>query len=184
MQKTWVWSLGQEDPLEEGTATHSSIPAWRIPRTEGPGGSVHRVAKCLTGLSCEAQWLSACGHALRKLRVWRCKVLAPLAEVHNQGTVSVSPDSESSLTEKKAEFLNLGNLAYSTSAVLLCSQLPVLLARLLYILPLQSSFWSYLKRCLQDSVFILSQIKLQLYRPVDTAGEGEGRMNWESSIET
>ena len=33
-----VWSLGQDDPLEEGTATHSSILGWRIPRTEGPGG--------------------------------------------------------------------------------------------------------------------------------------------------
>ena len=33
-----VRSLGQEDPLEEGTATHSSILAWRIPRTEEPGG--------------------------------------------------------------------------------------------------------------------------------------------------
>ena len=32
-------SLGQEDPLEEGMATHSSILAWRIPRTEEPGGS-------------------------------------------------------------------------------------------------------------------------------------------------
>ena len=31
----WVQSLGQEDPLEEGMATHSSILAWRIPRTEG-----------------------------------------------------------------------------------------------------------------------------------------------------
>ena len=30
--------LGQEDPLEEGTATHSSILAWRIPWTEEPGG--------------------------------------------------------------------------------------------------------------------------------------------------
>ena len=29
-----VWCLGREDPLEEVTATHSSIPAWRIPRTE------------------------------------------------------------------------------------------------------------------------------------------------------
>ena len=37
-QETQVPSLGQEDPLEEGTATHSSILAWRIPRTEGPGG--------------------------------------------------------------------------------------------------------------------------------------------------
>ena len=33
----WVRSLGQEDPLEEGTATHSSILAWRIPMTEEPG---------------------------------------------------------------------------------------------------------------------------------------------------
>ena len=34
---TWVRSLGQEDPLEEGMATHSSILAWEIPWTEEPG---------------------------------------------------------------------------------------------------------------------------------------------------
>ena len=34
----WVQSLGQEDPLEEGMETHSSILAWRIPWTEEPGG--------------------------------------------------------------------------------------------------------------------------------------------------
>ena len=33
-----VLFMGQEDPLEEGTATHSSILAWRIPLTEEPGG--------------------------------------------------------------------------------------------------------------------------------------------------
>ena len=33
----WIQSLGQEDPLEEGIATHSSIFAWRIPWTEEPG---------------------------------------------------------------------------------------------------------------------------------------------------
>ena len=38
MQETWVRSLSQEDPLEKGIATHSSILAWRIPRTEEPGG--------------------------------------------------------------------------------------------------------------------------------------------------
>ena len=38
MLKTWVQSLGREDPLEEGTATHSSILAWEIPWTEEPGG--------------------------------------------------------------------------------------------------------------------------------------------------
>ena len=37
MQKTWVQSLGQEDPLEKGMATHSSILAWEILRTEEPG---------------------------------------------------------------------------------------------------------------------------------------------------
>ena len=37
-QKTQVQSLNQEDPLEEGMATHPSIPAWRIPWTEEPGG--------------------------------------------------------------------------------------------------------------------------------------------------
>ena len=37
MQDMWVWSLGQEDPLEKGKATHSSNLAWRIPWTEEPG---------------------------------------------------------------------------------------------------------------------------------------------------
>ena len=45
VQKTWVLSLGQEDPLEKRMATHSSIPAWRIPWT------VHGVAKNQTQLS-------------------------------------------------------------------------------------------------------------------------------------
>ena len=35
--ETWVPSLGREDPLEEEMATHSSVLAWRIPRTEEPG---------------------------------------------------------------------------------------------------------------------------------------------------
>ena len=38
VRETWVPSLGREDPLEEGMATHSSILAWRIPWTEEPGG--------------------------------------------------------------------------------------------------------------------------------------------------
>ena len=38
VQETWVRSLGWEDPLEEGMATHSNILAWRIPWTEQPGG--------------------------------------------------------------------------------------------------------------------------------------------------
>ena len=37
MWETWVQSLGWEDPLEKGMATHSSILAWRIPWTDEPG---------------------------------------------------------------------------------------------------------------------------------------------------
>ena len=54
MCKTWVHSLGLEDPLEKGMAAHSSILAWRIPWTEEPGGggggTVHRVANSWTRL--------------------------------------------------------------------------------------------------------------------------------------
>ena len=38
MLETWVWSLGQEDPLQKGMVSHSSILAWGIPWTEEPGG--------------------------------------------------------------------------------------------------------------------------------------------------
>ena len=47
MQGTWVQSLGWEDPLEKGKATHSSILAWRIPWTN----QIHGVAKSWTWLS-------------------------------------------------------------------------------------------------------------------------------------
>ena len=47
MQATWVRSLGLEDHLEKGMATHSSVLAWRIPWTEEPGGlqAVHGIAE-------------------------------------------------------------------------------------------------------------------------------------------
>ena len=52
MQKTWVPSLGWEDPLEKGTATHSSILAWRIPwRGEAWQATVHGITKSQTQLS-------------------------------------------------------------------------------------------------------------------------------------
>ena len=38
VQETWVQSPGQKDPLEKGMATHSSILAWKIPKTEEPRG--------------------------------------------------------------------------------------------------------------------------------------------------
>ena len=51
-----IRSLGQEDPLEEEMATHSSILAWRIPRTEEPGGLQSKeVTKSQTELSVHTQ---------------------------------------------------------------------------------------------------------------------------------
>ena len=38
MEETQVGSLGREDPLQKGMATHSSVLAWEVPWTEGPGG--------------------------------------------------------------------------------------------------------------------------------------------------
>ena len=48
VRETWVGSLGQEDPPEEGIVTHCSILAWRMPMAEDPGEQVHGVTD--TGL--------------------------------------------------------------------------------------------------------------------------------------
>ena len=51
MQETWVQYPGEEDSLEKGMATHSSILAWQIPWTEEPGRQVYGVAKSQTWLN-------------------------------------------------------------------------------------------------------------------------------------
>ena len=61
MEEMQVWSLGQEDSLEEGMSPHSSILAWRIPCTEEPGGlqsmGLHRAGH---------DWRDwACAHTLK-----------------------------------------------------------------------------------------------------------------------
>ena len=62
-QEPWVGSLSQEDPLEEGTATHSSIPAWRIPWTEEPGElqstGLQRVRHNWSDLACMQRCMAA-----------------------------------------------------------------------------------------------------------------------------
>ena len=58
------FELGQEDPLEEGMATHSIIPAWRILKDKGAWRStVHRVAKSLT-------WLKQLGMQIYKFELF------------------------------------------------------------------------------------------------------------------
>ena len=56
MRETWVGSLGWEDPLEKGMATHSNILTWRIPMDRGAWqDTVHGAAKNQTRLSNYAQ---------------------------------------------------------------------------------------------------------------------------------
>ena len=62
----WVWSLGWEDPLEEGMATHSNIPAWRIPRTEEPGGPQSLELQRYT----TETTLQACPQVTEELALW------------------------------------------------------------------------------------------------------------------
>ena len=57
MWKTWVWSLGWEDPLDKGMATHSTVLTWRIPMDRGAWlASVHGVATSRTWLSIAQHW--------------------------------------------------------------------------------------------------------------------------------
>ena len=55
MQETWIRSLGWEDPLEKGTAAHSSVLAWRILWTESTGSSTPLLSVkllCSVGAEC------------------------------------------------------------------------------------------------------------------------------------
>ena len=80
----WVQSLGGEDPVEEGMATHSSILAWRIPWTEGPGGlqsiGSQRVRHDWSSLACTrvttVLWIfdSHCLPSFCECRYPRCRV--------------------------------------------------------------------------------------------------------------
>ena len=59
MQETWIRSLGGEDPLEYEMATHSSILAWEIPRTEEPDG-LQSMGSQRVGNDCATKY--ACTH--------------------------------------------------------------------------------------------------------------------------
>ena len=84
MWETWVWSLGQENPLEECMATHSSILVWRIPWAEEPG------MPCSIGLQKVRQlkWLSTHAHTF----LWcRYKCLKSESESHSVVSDSLRP---------------------------------------------------------------------------------------------
>ena len=84
----WVQSLRQEDPLEEGISTHSSILAWKIPWTEEPGGPWFMGGKKL-------DVTEVTGHAWACIKltiatVFRCTVLFHEVHSHSCATITLS----------------------------------------------------------------------------------------------
>ena len=91
VQEIWVPSLGQEDPLEKGLATHSSVLAWRIPWTDVPGGLqfmgslrllYHKLQRCLLSFSCSVMFDSLRPHGLQQPGFLVLHHLPELAQTH------------------------------------------------------------------------------------------------------
>ena len=83
MQETWIQSLGQEDPLENGTATRSDI-FWRLPWTEEPGGlqsvGSHRVRHdwAANTLSCRLDYQINCQSVSVTVLLWNWPLFYPI----------------------------------------------------------------------------------------------------------
>ena len=117
-QELWVRFLGQEDPLEEGTATHSSILAWRIPWTEGPGGLQSMGSQSQTWLkrlrkhtqrANTSRTLSTHRHCLSDLHV--LIHIALTANLQRCSSHYHSPFLDEGLRHRKPTWLNQGHTA-------------------------------------------------------------------------
>ena len=80
---TWVWFLGQEDPLKKGTATHSRILAWRIPWIETTGGLQSKGLQRVGNNWATDTQVRVCARLLRHIRLfvtpWTVACQAPLS---------------------------------------------------------------------------------------------------------
>ena len=105
----WVWSLGQEDPLKQEMATHSSILAWKIPRTEEPGG--------LQSLGLQSQtWLSR--HARDKVETL---VLSPTLCFQSNSKSTQFWELDAVLSkEEVTRYLAPGQHQYMCACVCVC----------------------------------------------------------------
>ena len=81
-QEMWVLSLGGEDPLEEETATHSSILAWKIPWTEEPGG-LQSMGSQRVGHDWATKHVFKSPYCLSSDYLIKSKVLAPPSKTHH-----------------------------------------------------------------------------------------------------
>ena len=90
MWETWVWSLGWEDLLEKEMATHYSIPAWEIPRTEEPGGLWSRKESDST------ERLST--HSTASLQFWSVRIAARIFIKNLTRVLSTQQELQSYIT--------------------------------------------------------------------------------------
>ena len=79
MQETWIWSLGQEDPLEKEKATASSILAWEIPWTEDTGG-LHGVVRVGHNLATKPTLRKGC-NPVGKAALFSCEYFLEKADI-------------------------------------------------------------------------------------------------------
>ena len=101
-QETWVWPLGQEDPLEEEMATNSSIRAWKIPWTEDPGAWGHKESDTTEQLNVrtkKAPWQASGGQGRPKSPLQRgwiyCQGVAEIIlRGHQNSTNQYTPCSQ------------------------------------------------------------------------------------------
>ena len=87
----WIWSLGGKDPLEEEMATHSSVPAWRIPGTGEPGGlpsmGSHRVGHDWSDLAAAVSSSRFQDHASLQTSVGSVRMLSRIWLIATWGTI-------------------------------------------------------------------------------------------------
>ena len=109
-KEMWVLFLCQEDPLEEGMATHSSTLVWRISMDRGTlQATVHRIAKSWTGL----KWLSMHAHRGHYLLSKYSTFCLALVNCHNLGNAETSDAMLSVCKKPQIQSFNWLTILYS-----------------------------------------------------------------------
>ena len=79
-QKTWVWSVGREEPLEKEMATYSSIPAWEIPWTE-ESGRLQSTESQRVGHDLATKTTTK-STRIKPKQVWKLNIIVSVIQIH------------------------------------------------------------------------------------------------------
>ena len=112
-EEMWVWSLGQEDPLAEEMATQLSLLAWKIPRTEGPGGLQSKGLKRVRhNWVTEQQQYVYNGILLSHQKEWNNVICSNMHEIRDYHTTRTQSDRE---RQRPYDISFMWNLKYNTN---------------------------------------------------------------------